>query len=191
LQEEGIQDVTVEPTPGELSDHYDPSAKAVRLSSANYYGHSVAGVAVAAHEVGHAIQHARGYYPVVLRSALAPVVNLGSQLGPMLFFVSLAIGVGSQAMPGWAFGLAWLGVALFGLAVVFHMVTLPVEFNASRRALAILESGRYLSVNEIPGAKKVLFAAALTYVAAALYAAIQLVYFIMRLVGMQQQQREE
>lgn len=183
LNDNGLSDVTVEMTPGQLSDHYDPSAKAVRLSEDHYYGSSVAGVAVAAHEVGHALQHAHGYYPVVLRSAMVPAVNLGSNLGPILLMISLGMGATSQAMPDWAFGLAILGVVMFGAAVLFHMVTLPVEFNASARANTILSNSNYLMPDEMPGAKKVLAAAAFTYVAAALYALIQLLYYVWRIFG--------
>ncbi len=183
LRDNGVHDVDVEMVPGELADHYDPGAKKVRLSPDNYHGDSVAGVAIAAHEVGHAIQHATGYYPVVLRSAMVPAVNLGSQLGPLLLIVALALGAGSQMMPDWAWYLAWIGVLLFGSAVAFHVVTLPVEINASMRAVRILADGRFLTTNEMPGAKKVLTAAAFTYVAVALYSLIQLLYFVMRLLG--------
>jgi Zn-dependent membrane protease YugP len=183
LANEGLHNVRVEATPGELSDHYDPTARAVRLSEANYYGRSVAGIAIAAHEVGHALQHAHGYYPVVLRSALVPAVNIGSQLGPMLFFISLGMGATSQVMPDWAWTMAWVGVALFGSAVLFHMVTLPVEINASARALKILNTGGFVTASQLPGARQVLTAAAFTYVAAALYALIQLLYFVFRLMN--------
>jgi uncharacterized protein len=183
LKDNGVHNVQVEAVAGELSDHYDPGALRVRLSEANYYGTSVAGVAVAAHECGHAIQHATGYYPVVLRSALVPAVNIGSQFGPMLFMISMGLGVVSHGMPGWALLLAWVGVLLFGFSVLFHMVTLPVELNASARALKILSDGRYLETDEMPGAKKVLTAAAFTYVAAALYSLIQLWYYVSRLMG--------
>lgn len=183
LAQEGIRDVSVEMTPGFLSDHYDPSSKTVRLSEGNYHGSSVAGVAVAAHEVGHAIQHAKGYYPVVIRSALVPVVNIGSQMGPLMLMIALGLGVTGHIIPGWAYLLAWVGVILFGMSVLFHIVTLPVELNASARALAIVGNGRFLTETELPGAKKVLFAAAMTYVAAAMYALIQLLYYIMRIMG--------
>lgn len=183
LHRHGVHDVAVEMVPGELSDHYDPGAKKVRLSPDNYQGHSVAGVAIAAHEVGHAIQHATGYYPVVIRSAMAPVVNIGSQLGPLLLIVAISLGATSQVMPDWAWYLAWIGVLMFGSAVAFHVVTLPVEINASMRAVKILSDGRFLTTNEMSGARKVLTAAAFTYVAVALYSLIQLLYFVMRLLG--------
>lgn len=183
LRDNGVHNVAVEVSHGVLSDHYDPMSKKVRLSEENYYGSSVAGVAVAAHEVGHAIQHATGYFPVVARGAMFPVVNIGSQLGPLLFFISVGMGATSHAMPDWAWTLAWVGVALFGAAVLFHVITLPVEINASMRAVKILNNGHYLTSTELPGAKKVLTAAAFTYVAAALYALIQLLYFVFRLLN--------
>jgi Zn-dependent membrane protease YugP len=182
LNANGLTHVTVEPVEGVLSDHYDPGAKAVRLSHDNYYGASIASVAVAAHEVGHAIQHAKSYTPLVLRSSMAPVVGIGSQMGPILLMVALMMGATSQFMPDWAILLAWLGVVLYGAAVLFHFVTLPVELNASSRATTLLASGHYLTPQEMPGAKKVLTAAAFTYVAAALYALMQLIYFIWRIM---------
>jgi uncharacterized protein len=183
LKQEGLHDVVVEMTPGELSDHYDPGARTVRLSQAIYHDRTVSSVAIAAHEVGHALQHARGYYPVVLRSALVPVVNIGSSVGPLLFMVSLGLGFTAQGMPDWAYGLAWVGVILFGTAVAFHMVTLPVEFNASARALSILNTGQFVDKQQLKGARWVLTAAAFTYVAAALYSLIQLLYYVYRLTG--------
>ncbi|MDX2084170.1 MAG: zinc metallopeptidase [Candidatus Melainabacteria bacterium] len=179
LRENGLHEVSVEVSHGLLSDHYDPSARAVRLSEDNYYGRSVAGAAVAAHEVGHAIQHARGFTPVVVRSAMFPAVNLGSQLGPLLFMASLFMGIGSEL----GFMTAALGVVLFSLSVLFHVVTLPVEIDASLRAIKILSDGRYLTTQELPGAKKVLTAAAMTYVAAALYSLMQLMYYIFTLLN--------
>jgi Zn-dependent membrane protease YugP len=183
LAEHGLGDVSVEMVNGVLSDHYDPTQRVVRLSPDVYQGNSIASVAIAAHECGHAIQHAKGYYPVILRSALVPVVNLGSGLGPWLIIIALGLGVTSHAMPGWAWSLAWVGVVLYGLAVAFHFVTLPVELDASGRALKVLQTNHYLAADEMSGAKKVLTAAAFTYVATALYALIQLLYFVMRLLG--------
>jgi Zn-dependent membrane protease YugP len=183
LNSQGVSNVAIEQVAGELSDHYDPSARAVRLSSDIYHGRSISAAAIAAHEVGHALQHATGYYPVVLRSAMVPAVNLGSQLGPILLMISLGLGATSHAMPAWAETMAWLGVLLFGASCAFHIVTLPVEINASMRAVKILADGRYLTTTEVPGAKKVLTAAAFTYVATALYSLIQLLYFVFRLMG--------
>ena len=184
LERNGLHNVEVEETPGELSDHYDPRVRKVRLSPDNYRGASVAAAAIAAHEVGHAIQHAKGYYPVVLRSQLAPLFGLGSQLGPMLFFASFLL-YGFMGLSGeLAYFIAMAGVGLFGLTVVFHMVTLPVEFDASARALKALKVNHYLSEPEMTGAKKVLTAAAMTYVSVALYSLLQLGYYLIKLNSM-------
>jgi len=183
LRHNNIEDVAVQAIEGELTDHYDPGAKAVRLSADNFYGRSISGLAIAAHECGHAIQHATGYVPVTIRSSMAPIVGLGSQFGPMLLMIGIALGAASAAAPAFSTMIAWLGVIAFGAAVAFHMVTLPVEFNASSRALAVLETGGYLTTEEMPGAKKVLTAAAMTYVATAMYSLMELVYWVLRLVG--------
>jgi Zn-dependent membrane protease YugP len=170
LRENDIYDVAVEEVGGSLSDHYDPSDKVVRLSSDNFHGHHLAGLAVAAHEVGHAIQHAQGYYPLNLRTAILPVASLGSKLGMPLIFAGLIFG---------AMGLVNIGVLFFAGAVIFQVVTLPVEFNASSRAMALLSQGGYLASDEVPSARKVLNAAALTYVAATAAALLQLFYYVM------------
>ena len=180
LERKGLRDVSIEETPGELSDHYDPGAKAVRLSPDNYRGNSVAAATIAAHEVGHAIQHAEGYMPVIWRGQLAPVFGLGSQLGPLLVFGSGLLYFMMGVSGDMAYYIALLGVALFGLSVVFHLITLPVEFDASRRALATLSSHHYLTTNEMGAARTVLIAAAMTYVSVALYSILQLVYYLMR-----------
>lgn len=184
LRSQGLSNVGVEAVPGELTDHYDPTSRTVRLSENNYSGDSIAAAAVAAHEVGHAIQHAQGYSPLVLRASLAPVFGLGSQLGPLLLMISLGIMATSHAVPQWALTLAWAGVALYGSTVLFHLVTLPVEINASQRATTILATSHYLTPQEMPGAKKVLTAAAMTYVATALYALMQLLYFVFRVLAL-------
>jgi Zn-dependent membrane protease YugP len=186
LNMQGIGNVAVEVTHGILSDHYDPIHKKVRLSEDNYYGTSVSAVAVAAHEVGHAIQHARGFFPVVIRSAMVPAVNLGSQFGPLLIFISILLMSMRVLAPDLGLLIAWGGVILFGLAVAFHFVTLPVEIDASRRAIGVLQTTRYLTTQEIPLAKKVLTAAAMTYVATALYSLMQLMYYILQLLGSRQ-----
>ena len=165
LHQQRIYDVSVEETGGMLSDHYDPRAKAVRLSSDNFHGHHLAGLAVAAHEVGHAIQHAHGYAPLNLRHAVLPVANLGSTLGLPLAMAGMIFG---------AVGLINIGIMIFAGAVLFQLVTLPVEFNASSRAMAILSQG-YLANDEVRSARRVLNAAAMTYVAAAATAVLQLV----------------
>ena len=168
LSEQGIYDVAVEETGGSLSDHYDPSSKVVRLSSDNFHGHHLAGLAVAAHEVGHAIQHANGYLPLNLRHAILPVANLGSSLGFPMVIGGMLFGFT---------GLIDIGILFFAGAVMFQLVTLPVEFNASSRAMAILSQG-YLAGDEVSSAKKVLNAAAMTYVAAAATAVMQLVHLL-------------
>ena len=151
---------------GDLSDQYDPRTRTLRLSDAVYYGRNVAALGVAAHEAGHAIQHARLYTPLMLRSVMYPVSNLGSHLAFPLFIAGLLV-------PPWHF-LLRVAIVMFTIAVFFTVVTLPVEFNASKRALAALERGGYLAPDELAGARKVLRAAALTYVAAAAMAVTQL-----------------
>jgi len=161
MKENSINDVTIEPVRGSLSDHYDPGAKKLRLSEPVYAQPSIAAVGVAAHETGHAIQHARGYGPLALRSTLVPVANIGSSLGPWFAIAGIFFSFSL---------LIYIGLILFGAAVIFYLITLPVEFNASARALAILRSGNVLTHEELNGVKKVLTAAALTYVASALTA---------------------
>ncbi|GAB6875841.1 zinc metallopeptidase [Thermaerobacter litoralis] len=169
LRQAGIDDVRVEPIGGRLTDHYDPRTKVVRLSEGVYYGSTVAAQGVAAHEVGHAIQHATGYVWLGLRNAIIPATQFGSQLAFPLFFLGLIM--------NWA-PLQNLGILLFSLAVLFQVITLPVEFNASSRALATLAGGGYLRGEEVRGARAVLQAAALTYVAAMVMAVMQLLYLL-------------
>lgn len=188
LQMNGLEHVSVEETPGQLSDHYDPGARAVRLSPENFSGRSVAAATIAAHEVGHAIQHARGYVPVVIRSQMFPAVNIGSQLGPLLIMAGLMLPFFMKAAGPFAYYVALAGVAFFGLSVAFHLVTLPVEFDASARGLKVLENSQFLTAGEMPGAKKVLTAAAMTYVSAALYSLMELVYYIIRINGMRERE---
>lgn len=170
----GVTDVAVEEVGGILSDHYDPRVKKVRLSSHNYRDSSIASIAVAAHEVGHVLQHAQGYAPLQIRTLLAPVAGFGSMLAFPLFLVGLFFNI-----PGISGTLMDIGIFLFTGAVLFSLVTLPVEFDASKRALAQLTSSGSVMPEEIGQAKKVLDAAALTYVAAAGMAAIQLLRLIM------------
>ena len=170
LSEYGVADVGVEMTPGQLTDHYDPTAKMLRLSEVVYGNSSIAAIGVAAHEAGHAIQHARGYSPIKLRNAVVPVVNITSWASIPLFFVGLLF-----SMPM----LVTLGIVFFSAVVVFHMVTLPVEFDASSRALKVLRMGSYLDPQELAGARKVLTAAAMTYVAAAIMSILQLLRLIL------------
>ena len=169
LRAAGIDDVRVEPVPGRLTDHYDPRTKVVRLSEGVFYGATVAAQGIAAHEVGHAIQHATGYVWLGLRNAIIPVTQFGSQMAFPLFFLGLLM----RLEP-----LVNLGILLFGLAVLFQVITLPVEFNASARALATLAGGGYLQPEEVRGARAVLQAAALTYVAAMVMAVMQLLYLL-------------
>lgn len=170
----GVTGVRIEPVEGFLSDHYDPRTRTLRLSPDVYSSHSVAALGVAAHEAGHAMQHAQAYRPLVLRNAIVPVAGIGSNLGIILFFVGTLLG----AAGGW---LMDLGILLFVGVVAFTLITLPVEFDASRRALVALQGHGMVTPREIGGARAVLNAAALTYVAAAAGAVIQLIQlFVMR-----------
>jgi hypothetical protein len=170
LAKKGVGNVTVEPVAGELTDHYDPGAKAVRLSQGIYRSSSLAAAAVAAHECGHVLQDVEGYKFMNLRAALVPAVNLGSRLGPILIIAGLILNF---------LGLAWVGIFLFGAVLLFHLVTLPVEFDASRRALRLIDELGILQGEENKGARAVLQAAAFTYVATAFYALLNLLYYIM------------
>lgn len=169
LDQKGLENVVVEVIPGKLSDHYDPRSKTLRLSEQVYHSNSLAAIGVAAHEAGHAFQHDEGYAPLALRSTLVPVANLGSSASWILLILGLMLGIPA---------LARIGVYAFSLVVLFQLVTLPVEFNASGRALTLLETGGYLTREEIPQTKKVLDAAALTYVAAALMGILQLLRLV-------------
>ncbi len=157
----GIYDVSIERVSGNLTDHYDPSKKVLRLSDSVYSSSSIAAIGVAAHESGHAIQHARGYAPLSLRTLLVPAANIGSRLAMPLILLGIIFSFSSMM----GTSLITLGIILFGLSVVFTIVTLPVEFNASRRAIECLGESRILYDDELAGAKKVLSAAAMTYVA--------------------------
>lgn len=157
--------VAVEHVPGDLSDHYDPRDRTLRLSDSTFGSGSLAAIGVAAHEAGHALQHAEAYVPLTLRSNIVPVANFGSWLGMPLFFIGFIFQSGVMLQ---------LGVLFFSFAVLFGLITLPVEFNASSRAIRLLREGGYLTEVEIPAARKVLNAAAWTYVASALVAVLQL-----------------
>jgi Zn-dependent membrane protease YugP len=165
-----IQNVAIQSVGGSLTDHYDPGSKVLRLSQPVYNRNSIAAVGVAAHEMGHALQHAESYGPLILRSGLVPVANVGSSIGPWLAMAGLFF-----AIPI----LTNLGIILFGAAVVFYIITLPVEFNASTRAVTILRNNRILSEEELRGVKKVLTAAALTYLASALTALMSFLRLIL------------
>ena len=180
LDAEGLTNVPVEAVPGELTDHYDPRQRVLRLSQGVYGQPSVAAIGIAAHEAGHAIQHARAYAPLQWRTAIVPAVNIGSNLGFIVLFAGLLL-----ASPG----LAWAGVGLFALATVFALITLPVEFDASRRAKAALVSlgitdGGVRGGEEGRGVAKVLDAAAWTYVAGFAASLLTLLYYVMLVTGM-------
>jgi len=174
LDSEGLHNVRVEETQGFLSDHYDPRSKVLRLSPEVYRGQTVAAAGIAAHEMGHALQDAKGYAPLALRSAMVPAVQFGSFLGPLIFIAGLLMQFTS---------LAWIGVILFAGTALFALVTLPVEFDASRRAKQLLVSRGVLVGGEMEGVNSVLNAAALTYVAAAAQAISTLLYYVFLLTG--------
>lgn len=162
LDSNGLHHVPVEPVRGHLSDHYDPRRKVLRLSESVYHSNSVAAVGVAAHEAGHALQDAKGYVPLRFRIALVPACNVGSRLAMPLFLIGLLL-AGIGPMSEW---LMLAGIVAFSLSVFFQLVTLPVEFNASRRAMRCLEGSGTMNDSQLKGARKVLSAAAMTYVAA-------------------------
>ncbi len=174
LDSEGLYDVQIEEGKGRLSDHYDPRSKVLRLSPEVYNTPSVAAAGVAAHEMGHAVQHAGGYFPLQIRSAIVPVAQFGSSLAPWLFIIGFIFRFTA---------LSWVGLVLFGVAVIFTLITLPVEFDASRRAKKLLAGNGILIGDEIIGVNKVLDAAALTYVAAAVAAVGQFLYYVLLLGG--------
>jgi len=171
LRRKGIRGVRVEPVQGFLSDHYDPSDRTLRLSTDVYHGRSLAALGVAAHEAGHALQHAAGYAPLKFRSAVVKPAMIGSNLGMIVTFLGIAINIS---------GMVWIGIILFSAFVIFTLITLPVEFNASSRAIAGLQQTGMISSREADGAGAVLRAAALTYVAAAIAAVLQLLYLLWR-----------
>ncbi len=170
LQHNGITDVQVTSVQGNLTDHFDPKKKVIGLSEAVFNKTSIAAIGVAAHETGHAIQHETGYGPLQLRSSVYPVARIGSSFGPWLAIIGLFMGRPS---------LFNIGIVLFAAAVLFYLITLPVEFNASKRALVVLDEYGMLNDEELKGAKKVLSAAAMTYVASALVAVANLLRLIL------------
>ncbi|BAK56379.1 hypothetical protein SFBM_0601 [Candidatus Arthromitus sp. SFB-mouse-Japan] len=169
LKANGIYDVEVEMVNGRMTDHYDPRAKKLRLSQEVYFGTSIAAVGIASHEVGHAIQHNVSYTPLILRNAIVPAVNFGAGFSWILFLLGLIMGIKP---------LLTIGIVLFSLTVIFQLVTLPVEFNASNRAIKSIKNMGLLVGNEVNGAKSVLSSAALTYVAAALMSIMSLLRLI-------------
>ncbi|MCI9330854.1 MAG: zinc metallopeptidase [Oscillibacter sp.] len=174
LRANGVYDVKITSTWGELTDHYDPRDNTIYLSQAVYSASTVAAVGVAAHEAGHAVQYAVGYAPIRLRSAIVPLTNLGSRCSVILLFIGLLL---------YSQSLFLVGILLFSLTTFFQLVTLPVEFNASRRALETIEGWGILDGEELNGARKVLRAAALTYVAALLMSALQLLRYVLIFLG--------
>ena len=171
LDSAGLHSVGIEDVPGQLTDHYDPHAKVLRLSPDVYEGNSIASVGIAAHEAGHAIQDARRYTPLVLRNAAVPLANFGSGAGWIILILGFALGMT---------GLIWIGIAVFSMTVVFQLVNLPVEFDASRRAKIELVNAGIIDQDELPEVRRVLSAAAMTYVAATLTAILTLLYFLLR-----------
>jgi Zn-dependent membrane protease YugP len=182
IQRAGLVGVRIEGVHGNLTDHYDPRDKVLRLSAGVYQGSSVASLAIAAHELGHALQDQEGYFPLRLRSALVPAVNIGSYLGWILIVLGMVLNF---------VNLAWLGVIVFSGGAVFALATLPVEFNASARAKQLLsDTGIIMGEEEMQGVNKVLNAAALTYVAALVTAVMQLLYWVTIVLGMGGRQRD-
>lgn len=178
LDGNGLTNVRVEETRGMLSDHYDPRSKTLRLSAEVFRGNSIASAGIAAHESGHAIQDAQGYFMLRLRTTMVPTVQIGSWLGPIIFMIGLFMASTTGT------SIAWAGLILFALTAVFAVITLPVELNASRRAkLSLADSGVLYSQEELRGVDKVLDAAALTYVAGAVQAISTILYYAFLLMG--------
>lgn len=174
LDKNGLQNIPIEQISGKLTDHYDPTANVIRLSGDVYNGTSTASIGVACHEVGHAIQHATGYTPIKIRSAIVPITNIGSKLAVPL----IMIGIICSSLGQLFVWMAYIGLFGFALTAIFQLVTLPTEFNASSRALATIRDNSILTPDELKGAKKVLSAAAMTYVAALAVAVAQLLRLI-------------
>jgi Zn-dependent membrane protease YugP len=169
LDRNGLYNVDIRRIAGELTDNFDPRSNVINLSTPVYDSHSIAAIGVAAHEAGHAVQHQTGYWFIKVRAAIIPVCNIGASISPLLILLGFFLNMVE---------LYWLGIILFGTVAVFQLVTLPVEFNASKRAIAILETNGTLTQEELKGARAVLSAAALTYVAALLTSLLQLFYYL-------------
>lgn len=170
LNDNGLYDVTITQISGRMSDHYDPRANQVRLSTEVYNGTSIASLGIAAHEVGHAVQHATNYFPLTVRNLVVPVTNFSSSIYMLFIFIGIIMN---------SFSMIQFGIMLFAVIVIFQVITLPVEFNASRRAIATLGGDGVLDAEELSGAKRVLGAAAMTYVAAMVTAVLQLLQLLM------------
>lgn len=170
LNDNGLYDVTITQISGRMSDHYDPRANQVRLSAEVYNGTSIASLGIAAHEVGHAVQHATNYFPLTVRNLVVPVTNFSSSIYMLFIFIGIIMN---------SFSMIQFGIMLFAVIVIFQVITLPVEFNASRRSIATLGGDGVLDAEELSGAKRVLGAAAMTYVAAMVTAVLQLLQLLM------------
>lgn len=179
LRRHGVSNVRIERTGGNLTDHYDPKANVIRLSDSVYASTSTAAIGVACHEAGHAVQYAQSYGPIKLRAAIIPVTNIGSRLAMPL----ILLGILFSALGNASYTLVYAGIACFSLSLVFQLITLPVEFNASRRAMVAMEEAELLTNEELRGARKTLTAAAMTYVAAVAVAAAQLLRLILLFGG--------
>ena len=175
LSANGITGVRIESVPGNLTDHYDPKSNVIRLSQNVFSSSSTAAIGVACHEAGHAVQYAKSYGPIKVRAAIIPITNIGSKLAMPLILLGLAL----SFLEGMSYAFVYLGIACFGLSLVFQLVTLPVEFNASRRAMVAIQQGDILTKEEQVGARKTLRAAAMTYVAATAVALAQLVRLLL------------
>lgn len=179
LSANGVSGVRIERVSGNLTDHYDPRTNVIRLSEAVYSSTSAAAIGVACHEAGHAVQYAQHYAPIKLRAAVIPITNIGSKLAMPLILIGLLFSFSGNV----SYWLVYAGIACFGLSLVFQLITLPVEFNASRRAMHAIESANILTEDEQRGARKTLSAAALTYVAATAVALVQLLRLILLFGG--------
>jgi Zn-dependent membrane protease YugP len=186
LSANGVSNVRIERVGGNLTDHFDPKANVIRLSDSVYDATSTAAIGVACHEAGHAVQYAQDYAPIKLRAAIVPVTNIGSRLAMPLILLGLIFSFGESV----SYGFVYAGIACFGLSVLFQLVTLPVEFNASRRAMEAIESGNLLTEEEQRGARKTLTAAALTYVAATAVALAQLLRLLVIFGGRSSRRRD-
>ena len=179
LYANGVRGVQIQRVSGNLTDHYDPRTNVIRLSDSVYNSTSVAAIGVACHEAGHAVQYAQNYAPIKLRAAIIPITNIGSKLAMPLILIGILL----SFLGNFSYALVYLGIAAFGLSLVFQLVTLPVEFNASRRAIQAIEAGNILTDEELRGARKTLKAAAMTYVAATDVALAQLLRLIVLFGG--------
>lgn len=177
LDQNGLSYVGIEHIPGELTDHYDPRSNVIRLSSSVYNSTSIGAIGVAAHEAGHAVQHAEGYAPIKVRNAIIPACNIGSRVGPIMIIIGCML-AGSTGR-----ALIFFGITLFSLVALFQLVTLPVEFDASGRALEVIRDNGIFDDEDYDGAKKVLTAAAMTYVAALVTTLSQILYYAVRFLG--------